>query len=156
MIAEVDLRDLPRSVQERLQRGQSAAVAEELVAEELGANARHTPNEAEWYDVTIETTGTKLEVKSCWERIGQEYPAAGRFVVRRDQTRSLTASASSPSDGTAWYAFVLYSEERGTARIRRMKPQTVTQLINDRGGWNQANHAEYDEQHKIPASIVFV
>lgn len=154
-LAEYRLGELPRTVQDRLMAGQSAAVAEELTADAMGPNAKHTPNEAEWFDVTLTTTGTKVEVKSCWARIGDAYPANGRFILRRDQTRSLTASASAGSSGTAWYAFVLFSEEAGSARIRRARPATVRGWVEERGGWNTANHPEYDEQHKLPYEIVF-
>ena len=143
---------LPRSQQRRLQSGESAVVAEELVAEALGPNAKHRPDEAEWYDVVRSTTGAKTESKSTWRRIGEQYPADGRFRLRRDQLRSLHAANAS---GTAWVAFVLFDEAADEVRIRRVRPSTVSEWVREAGGWNRAGHAEFSHQLKLPYSVVF-
>ncbi len=152
MIAEYRLRDLPDDQQRKLQSGASAEVAEELAARALGSSAKHRPDRAEWWDVIRETTGAKFEVKSTFDRIGEDYPADGRFRLRGDQHRSLTASAAS---GVAWYVFVLFDKSRGVAWIQKARPSTVTRWVNERGGWNEAGHDEFDEQHKLPAEVVF-
>jgi len=151
-LATFRLRELSSRQQEMLQTGDSSEVAEEIVAEALGPNAKHRPDRADWYDVELETTGAKTETKSCWREIGEEYPAAGRFRLRRDQLRSLL---SSNATGTAWVAFVLFDEERGEARVRRAGPSTVWSWVIERGGWNEAGHEDFDWQHKLPWDVVF-
>jgi len=125
---------------------------EELFADVLGPNWKHRPDRAEWYDVVNEQTGTKLEAKSCLLAVGEKYPAKGRFRLRRDQTRSLTAS---DANGTAWYGFGLVDLDGGRIYLRRAKPSTVTQWVTDRGGWNTANHGQFDYQHKLPYDVPF-
>jgi len=152
VIAEYRLRDLPDDQQRKLQSGESGTVAEELAARALGSSAVHRPDRAEWYDVVRETTGAKFESKSTWDQIGEEFPADGRFRIRGDQHRSLTAATAS---GVAWYVFVLFDKSRGVALIRKARPSTVGRWVRERGGWNAAGHEEFDEQHKLPASVVF-
>jgi len=152
MLARLDIRDLSDAQQDMLRTGDSGDVAEELVAEELGPNAKHRPNREDWFDVVRETTGAKTEVKSTWSRIGEEYPADGRFRLWRAQLRSLLASDAS---GTAWVAFVLFDEDSGEVLVRRARPSTVSEWVAERGGWNESGHDEYDEQHKLPHSVVF-
>lgn len=149
MSVVLSMDELSRGQQQRLRSGETSDLAEELVAEVFGL--AHRPDRAEWYDAVLESTGTKYEVKSCLRDVGEEYPAAGRFRVRRDQTRSLTASSSS---GAAWYAFVLVDYDAGAIHIQRRKPTTVSRIVRERGGWNQAGHAEFDEQHKLPIPTV--
>jgi hypothetical protein len=146
------LRDLPRRLQNKLREGDSGTVAEELVADELGATAKHRPDRAEWYDVVRSSTGAKTEVKSCWARIGDEFEADGRFRLRRDQTRSLRSATAA---GTAWYAFVVFDEDAGTVVARRARISTVSGWVRSRGGWNRAGHSEFDRQHKLPNDVVF-
>lgn len=140
----VDLRDLSRRQQREYDEDRQG-VAEELVAEAYGL--AHRPDRADWFDAVLEASGTKYEVKSTGMRIGDEYPAPGRFRLRRDQTRSLVAS---DAQGTAWYAFVLFDEDAGEAYIQRRRPATVAGIVEDRGGWNEAGHDEFDRQHKLP------
>lgn len=153
-LATVDLRSLSRTQQRRIADAPEQ-VAEEIVAEVV-PNAKHRPDEAEWYDVVKTTTGTKYEAKSTWTEIGQKYPAGGRFRLRRDQLRSLQASINGGGDGSAWVAFVLFDEEEGAAKVRRAKPSTVAGWIEDRGGWNESGHDDFQKQHKLPYSVVFV
>ena len=136
--------------QQRTLQTESATVAEELVAEIYGT--KHRPDQAEWYDCVRETTGAKTEVKSCFATVGVEYPAAGRFRLRRDQLRSLLASDAS---GVAWVAFVLFDADAGEILIRRAKPATVMEWVRERGGWNEAGHTEFEKQQKVPISEVF-
>lgn len=155
MLATYRLNSLPRTTQERLHRGESARVAQELATDALGGTASLTDDEATWYDITIGSTGTKLECKSTWERIGDKYPEAGRFRLRKDQTVSLRASAAAGKSGTAWYIFVLFSEQEGTARVRRSRPSTVARIVEERGGWNLARHDAFEYQHKLPSDLIF-
>lgn len=143
------IRSLSRIQRRRLQE-ETAVVAEELVAEEYGL--AHRPDEAEWYDCVLSSTGAKTEVKSCVSEVGEKYPAPGRFRLRADQTRSLLSSDAS---GVAWYAFVLVDLDAGVLRFRRAKPSTVSRWVRERGGWNEAGHEEFDRQHKHPYSVVF-
>ncbi|WP_121822828.1 hypothetical protein [Halostella salina] len=102
----------------------------------------------DWYDAVNDGTGTKYEVKSTSKRIGDDYPAAGRFRLWRDQHRSLQASDAS---GVAWYAFVLLDDDGNVVEIQRRKPATVGAIVRERGGWNLAGHTERDgPQHKLP------
>lgn len=151
-LARRGLRALPRRQQDMLRSGESEVVAEEIVAEALGPNGRHRPDRAEWYDVVLDSTGAKTEVKSTWTEVGDKYPAGGRFRLRRDQTRSLHAANAS---GVSWYVFVLFDEDSGDLRVRRVRPSTVSRWVRDRGGWNHAGHEEFDYQHKLPYSVVF-
>lgn len=138
------MRDLSRGQKERLQRGETDILAEELVAEAYGLD--HRPDEADWYDCVHPNTGAKTEVKSTATQIGEKYPARGRFRLRRDQTRSLLAA---DARGVAWYAFVLYDFEKGEIRIRRAKPSTVSKWVREAGGWNEAGHEEFEKQRKL-------
>lgn len=153
MLARRSLRDLSDRHQRMLHEGESEVVAEEIVAEELGREAKHRPDEEEWYDVRYSSTGTKVEVKSTWTEVGDEYPAGGRFRLWRAQMRSLLASDAA---GTAWVAFVLFDEASGEVRVRRARPSTVWSWVtDDRGGWNRSGHEEWDRQHKLPYEVVF-
>lgn len=152
MLARRRLRNLPRRQRDLLHEGESDVVAEEIVAEELGPNGRHRPDRAEWYDVVLDSTGAKTEVKSTWTEVGEKYPAGGRFRLRRDQTRSLHAANAS---GVSWYALVLFDEDAGEVVVRRVRPSTVSTWVRDRGGWNRAGHEEFSHQHKLPYSVVF-
>lgn len=146
------LDSLTRAQRKKLGRGDHGEVAEELVAEEYGLS--HQPREESWYDVRAydhDDRATKGEVKSTHRQIGQDYPAAGRFRVRRGQHRSLTVS---DGQGTAWYIFVLLDEVDGRAILQRRRPSTVTKIVEDRGGWNHAGHEEFDWQHKLPIDTV--
>jgi len=71
--------------------------------------------------------------------------------VWEDQTRSLIAS---DSQATAWYAFVLFDEDRGVFLIQRRRPSTVLEIVNERGGWNRSGH-DMGPQYKIPYEEVF-
>lgn len=146
------LDSLSRAQRRKVGRGDADVVAEELAAEVL--NLQHAPDEHFWYDVRAPSTSsrpTKGEVKSAHRDVGEHYPAAGRFRVRRDQHRSLVAS---DAQGTAWYVFVLIDEDTGEVVFQRRRPSTVTQIIDERGGWNRAGHDEFDHQHKLPIETV--
>ncbi|RDZ65868.1 hypothetical protein C5B90_05825 [Haloferax sp. Atlit-12N] len=145
----VRMRDLSRHQKERLQSGETATLAEELVADVYGLD--HRPDDASWYDCVHPNSGAKTEVKSTSVRIGEKYPAHGRFRLRHDQTRSLLAA---DARGVAWYAFVLYDFDKGEIRIRRAKPSTVSKWVREAGGWNEAGHEEFEEQQKLPMNTV--
>lgn len=123
--------------------------AEQHVAEKY--DVEHAPDEAEWYDAVNPRTGTKYEVKSTHKTLANG--ASGRFRLWADQHRLLAGAAG--ADGqTAWYVFVLLSPDGEIVGVRRMKPQTVTRLIE--GTWNRAGHNDRgDGQHKLPYSEVF-
>lgn len=152
MARVIPIRSLSKTQRRKLHQGDHGEVAEELAADEFGL--LHRAREEEWYDVRAadrESRSTKGEVKSCREEVGEKYPAAGRFRLRRDQHRSLTAS---DGQGTAWYIFVLWRESTGDVVLQRRRPSTVTQIVADRGGWNRAGHEEFDEQHKLSVEEV--
>lgn len=129
------------------------------VAEEVVADAwellEHAADEAFWYDVRADlgSRSTKGEVKSCQLRVGvdDDYPADGRFRIRRDQHRSLVAS---DAQATAWYFFVVFDNARERIIIQRRRPTTVTRLVDERGGWNESGHSEFDEEYKMPIEAV--
>jgi len=137
--------------QDRLRQGETAILAEELVAETY--RLEHTPDRADWFDALNPRTGTKYEVKSCLRDVGEDYPAAGRFRVRRDQTRSLTASSA---HGAAWYCFVLVDYDAGAIYLQRRKPATVSRIVHEHGGWNRAGHEEFEYQNKLPIKSILV
>lgn len=108
------------------------------------------PDQAEWYDCLNPRNGTKYEVKSTHKTVSGG--ATGRFRLWADQHRSLVAAASNEGQ-TAWYAFVLLDSNGEVDDVRRMRPSTVTELVD---GWNQAGHKERDgPQHKLPWTEVF-
>lgn len=125
--------------------------AEALVAEMFGGRVAN--DVTDWYDVVDD--GTKIEVKSTEKRIGDDYPADGRFRLWADQHRSLLASDAS---GTAWYVFVLF-DDGSLVDVRRCRPSTVTRLVEDVGDgeWDLSGHVDRDgaEQQKLPWSEVF-
>jgi hypothetical protein len=128
--------------------------AGEIVADEF--NGEHVPGESYWYDV-VTPNGTKYEVKSTHAEVGDEYPSEGRFRLWEDQHTSLTSAEAS---GTAWYAFVLFSEEDEVLGIQRRKPSTVTRIVRDIAledgePWSVSEHRERQtRQKKIPWSEV--
>lgn len=140
-------RDRLRTLDERADdRGE---FAELLVAEMY--DVKHEPDRTDWYDCRDVDTGTKYEVKSTELEIGDDYPAPGRYRLWQDQHVSLLRSDAGVGN-TAWYVFVLF-EDRGIRDVRRMRPSTVTQLVEDDGGeWNLSGHRGRNEenQHKIP------
>lgn len=141
----VDLANLTSRQRREYGTGERDDVAEELVAEVF--DATHAPERANWYDVVDEDASTKYEVKSTSRRIGDEYPADGRFRLWRAQLRSLIAS---DAGATAWVAFVLFDEDVGHATIQRRRPSTVWDVVDARGGWNESGHDDWGRQHKLP------
>lgn len=128
-----------------------ALLAELLVAEHY--DVLHAPDETDWYDCRNQRTGTKFEVKSTRTSIDGEDPStfvdvAGRFRLWRSQVRSLLAS---DARGTAWIVFVLFDEDRTPVALKRMRPGTVSSLVDE---WNESGH-EMGPQHKVPISEVF-
>lgn len=115
--------------------------AEKFVAERY--DLEHNPGQPgeRWYDAVNPRTGAKYQVKSA--------QSGGRFRLWDDQHRSLTAAEGA---NAAWYVFVVPNREP-----RRVRPTTVTQWVNSRGGWNRANHELRPgaRQHKLPVSEVF-
>ena len=147
---ELQMRDLSRAQRDKIRAGETAELAEEIVAEVF--DLLHRPNEAEWYDCRHPHTDAKTEVKSTIAEIGDAHEAAGRFRLRLDQLRSLL---SSDAAGVAWIVFVLFDYDAGVVKLRRVKPSTVSAMVRDRGGWNDAGHQEFDKQHKLPIGEVF-
>lgn len=130
--------------------------AEKWIANEY--ELEHAPNEASWYDCVNWRTGTKWEVKSAHKTVkvdydGQNERRIGRFRLWEDQHRSLAAAAGQEGQ-SAWYAFVLLNSDGQIVKHRRMRPTTVTKIIN--GTWNDSEHQERgSDQHKIPHPDVF-
>jgi hypothetical protein len=152
MIKTVDPRSLSRGQQRALQAGAAEfdEVAEEVAAEMYGYET--VPGDPDFFDVRHPERVTKAEVKSTQTSIGEKYPAEGRFRVWEGQTRSLVAS---DARATAWYIFVLFDESAGMLRLRRMRPSTVSRIVDERGGWNESGHESMGRQHKIPIIEVF-
>lgn len=148
----INLRNLSRNERQQLggEGNPIGDLAEQLVADEYGLNRF---NDASWFDATDESgSGARYEVKSTAKRIGDDYPADGRFRLWEEQHRSLTTAEG---QNMAWYAFVLLDQEAGEIMIQRKRPSTVTQIIQSRGGWNAAGHGGRDDrQHKVPYSAV--
>jgi len=149
MSETVDPRDLSRGQQRDLQRGGPAFpdLAEQLAADVYGYDLERT--RAEWWDVRHPSRPTKGEVKSTSSSIKS---GPGRFRVFESQTKSLIRS---DAQATAWYTFVLFDESAGVLRIRRMRPSTVNDLVQDLGGWGPSGHQSQGKQHKLPIDEVF-
>lgn len=149
-----DPEDLTAEQRRRLHReaDDDAELAELLVAELV--DGRHTPDERDWYDVRTTGGATKIEVKSTHRRIGDDYPADGRFRLWRAQLRSLVGSRHAGDTGTTWVAFVLFDED-GPPTVRRMHARTARQLVQDTVGWGPSGHDSWDEQAKVPIEEVF-
>jgi hypothetical protein len=146
--------DVPRS---ELRRIDEAAESDDDLAERLAAAVygwRHANDEADWYDARDEATGTKAEVKSTHLRVGDEYPADGRFRLWRSQLRSLVASRFAGETGTSWVVFVLFDGDQ-PVDIRRMHARTARDLVEDTVGWGPSGHTEFGEQAKVPVGEVF-
>lgn len=112
--------------------------AEQFVVEEF--DLEHNPGNpgGRWYDAVNPRTGAKYQIKSA--------ESERRFRLW-EQHRSLTRSEGA---NAAWYVFLASGEG-----MRRMKPTTVTRIVNERGGWNRANHELRDSrQHKLPVDEV--
>jgi len=118
-------------------------------------NLLHAAGEASWYDVRRTTTGAKGEVKSTHESIKGAHNDAGEgeFRLWSDQHESLLASDAS---GVAWYHFVLLDADNRVVQYCRLKPSTVSQIVERCGGWAPAGHAKRDGcQCRIPHSEIF-
>lgn len=128
------------------------ADVEQWVAAEY--DVEHAPDETDWYDCIDRERGTKYEVKSCRRRVrrGAFRFVDGRFIVRERQLRSLVASDRA---GTAWLVFVLRNRDDDVVDHRRVTPAVVAAVIDERGGWNDSGHEEYDREHKLPWTEVF-
>lgn len=143
-------RDLADSQLDRIRRGDTSNVATELVVREF--NLVEDNATADWYDARHPNTDSKTEVKSCLSTVGNATTRDGRFRLWKEQLRSLS---SAEARGTAYVAFVLYRMDDREIDVRRVKPQTVTEWVADRGGWNRSGHSEFDRQHKLPWPVVF-
>lgn len=155
MTREINPRNLSRGQREKFGkaedfRGSFEDLAEEIVAEEYGLKG--TGDDDNWWDLRHPDRPTKYQVKSTETRIGDKYPADGRFRIWESQMRSMVGS---DARGAAWYAFVLWVPDDGKLYIQRRKPGTVLQIINDRGGFNKSGHANMKGQHKLPWHEVF-
>lgn len=138
-----------RAVNERA--SSNAEFAERLVARYYGL--RHEPDAEDWYDAVDRDTGSKYEVKSARKRVGEEYPADGRFRLWRSQLRSLTASRSSGS-GTTWVVFVVFDDGRPVV-MRRMHARTCRSIVEETVGWGPSGHDDWTQQAKVPLDAVF-
>jgi hypothetical protein len=125
-----------------MRHGDNGRDAEELVKRKYDL----TESGVEWCDLTDPRTGARYEVKSAERALasGRE----GRFRLWEDQHRSLTAANSAGS--AAWYVFV--TDDGATYTRRRVTH--VTQIVNDRGGWNESGHRRGSRQLKIPVTVL--
>lgn len=105
--------------------------AEAAVVDAFGLERESTS----WYDAINPRTGTKYEAKSGREKVR----------IWEDQHRSLVASDRA---GTAWYAFVYVDAAGRVQEIQRRRPSTVTQLVEDAGGWVKSGHARTSDREK--------
>ncbi|RNJ25466.1 hypothetical protein Nmn1133_01340 [Halosegnis longus] len=142
---------LSKGERRRLQRGEGGEVAEELVAHEYTDLSRDFRDHPTW-DLNGASDDTVGQVKSTFEKIGESYPAPGRFRVWKQQHESLLRK---DRDDTAWYVFVLFAPDGRDvlARMVRLKPATVGRRIGARGGWNDSGH-EMGPQYKLPQEVV--
>ena len=125
--------------------GDRGATATDAVCDRYGLTVESTP----WYDA-VSDTGTKFEVKATSRELDDG--STGRFRLWEEQHRSLVAS---DAQATAWYAFVLLTRSGQVMAIQRRRPSTVTRLVNERGGWYDAGHAEKDgRQFKLAHDAV--
>jgi len=117
----------------------------------------HVPNESDWYDLVNPRTNTKHEVKSTEKRHEIEKGSnrqggkgeKGRFRLYESQHRSLV---SSDNNNVAWYHFVLLDSNGNINDHRKMKPTSVTQLVEQ---WSKTSHKEINREYKLPYSKVF-
>lgn len=136
--ARSELRRLDKRADDR------SEFAELLVAEIYGLE--HVGDKGDWYDAVLKSTMTKYQIKST--AVERVKGSSGRFRLWETDHRSLVASDSS---GTAWYVFVLFDGKGGVVSVRRCKPSTVTRIVEEAGGWNQAGHADKPgRQLKLP------
>lgn len=150
-VRRLDPRDLSRHQRRQLQRSKRFGdLAQDLAAEVFDGFGVEAA-ERHWYDLRHHSTNSKGEVKSTSQEVGDKYPEPGRFRLWREQHVSLVAS---DANGTAWYIFVVFVESAGEIWIRRMRPSTVTRIVNERGGWNRSGHHRYSQQHKIPWHVI--
>lgn len=98
----------------------------------------------DWCDVENPRTGAKHEVKTALP--------SRRFRLWKDNHLSLTAS---DGQNVAWYDFLKLDSNGVIVEHRRMKPSTVTTIVNERGGWNTSGHVRGSKQHKLPPEDVF-
>lgn len=125
--------------------GGRGATATRAVAERYNL----TVDSAPWYDA-VSDTGTKYEVKATSRQLADG--STGRYRLWESQHRSLVAS---DAQATAWYAFVLLTRSGQVMAIQRRRPSTVTQLVNERGGWYDAEHTGMDgRQFKLAHTAV--
>ena len=123
-------------------------LAERIVSEMYGL--RHVGDAGGWYDAVLESTGTKYQVKSTAEDGATS--GSAEFRLWETDHRSLVGS---DAQGTAWYTFVLFSKRDGLQEVRRMKPSTVTKIVQEFGGWNESGHRDKNSrQVKLPQELV--
>lgn len=96
------------------------------------------------FDAINEETGCKYESKAA--------EPGRRFRVWKDQTDWLVRS---DGQNCAYFIFIVADSNTNILNSKRRKPQTVREMVERQGGWNQAGHAGRDsKQHKIPIDDV--
>lgn len=115
-----------------MRHGNNGKAAEKRVIDKYGLERA----DVEWCDATNPRTGARYEVKSA-----STSATRPRFRLWEDQHRSLTRAAN---HAAAWYVFVYGGE------MTRRRPSTVTEVVNDRGGWNRSGHRRGARQLKVP------
>lgn len=139
--------ELTRTDREKWERN-SSGFAEELAAAEYRGYSAF--RDAGPFDVATES-GSVAETKSTATTLENGNP--GRFRLFKQQHDKLVRK---DRRGTGWYIFVLWDlrESGVTARLKRMNPAAVGNLIGGRGGWNRSGHPA-GRQHKVPWREVF-
>ena len=101
-------------------------------------------SENDWCDLVNPRTNTKHEVKVA--------APDRRFRIWEDNHRSMVAS---DAGNVAWYQFLVVTMNGNVVEERKVKPSTVTTIVNERGGWNESGHVRGSRQHKIPVGDLF-
>lgn len=125
-----------------MRHGDNGRDAEELVKRKYDLEE----SGVEWCDLTNPRSGARYEVKSAERTL--ESGREGRFRLWEDQHRSLLAANSGGS--AAWYVFVT---DGGSTYTRRGVTH-VSQVVNDRGGWNKSGHRRGSRQLKVPVKVL--
>lgn len=120
---------------------QRGRTAEKWVAEKFSLEFE---TDRDWVDLLNPRTEARHGVKSA--------RPDRRFRFWEDNHHSLSISGGQK---TAWVDLVVLSSGSNPSVLghRRVKPSTVTDVVNDRGGWNKSGHRRGSRQKKIPVGV---
>jgi hypothetical protein len=106
---------------------EAAAVARDHFTDEFGVVLRDATEGP--VDAVTPSTGAGWNLKSAVTQI--KSGENGRFTFWEDD--------HDPNQIT-WYAFAVYNRDMQVIMVKRMKFDTVTEMLESRGGWNTVNH----------------